>query len=182
MDLFQMAEANSQHLADEFDVLAASLPSPAADLLRQFAAEVAAQGRISINMRPFIAADFVPSGRYYNIHQAVPKAAYALKRTEEELLRKRLKAYFTRRIGFDSAFEGGKRFHYGSLNIGGVGAHRYGTICVVLSAAFPASGAMVSYLKTDSLNGYTDATGAVDVWPVWSAMLRRNPTGSAAPR
>lgn len=163
MDLFQMAEANSQHLADKFDARAASIPSPAADLLQEFAAEVAAQGRISINMRPFIAADFVQSGRYDNIHQSVAEAADFSKRSEEELLRERLDTYFTRRIGFDTAFEGGKRFHYGSLNIGGAGTRRYGTICVVLNAAFSASGGLVSYLKTDSLNGYTDANGTVDL-------------------
>lgn len=162
MDIFAAAQANRNRLDDDFNSLLASCPPPDPDLLQQFVDEVAANGRVAVNMRPWIAADFVQTDRYHNMYSAVAEASELSGRDPIELLREQLGTYFEKRTAFDSTFKRGKQFHYGALNIGGAGATLFGVFCFVMKADFHENTELIVYVKTDSLNGYTAADGTVN--------------------
>jgi len=63
-------------------------------------------------------------------------------------------------LAFDSFFESGLEFRYGALNIGGLGASRFGEYCAIFHEG-PA-GCIHGYLKGDSLNHYMAVGPKVD--------------------
>lgn len=162
LDLLAAAKANVNRLEDQFNTLVASCSPPELGLLQQFANDVVANGRVAINMRPWIAADFVHNNRYQNMYATVAEEAELSGRSPNELLRERLGTFFETRTTFDSSFDRGARFQYGALNIGGAGATRYGIFCVVLNRDFSEDCELVVYLKTDSLSGYMAAGGTLE--------------------
>ena len=162
MDIFVLSNENTVRLEDAFRRLSSGDPTPAPAVLAEFLNVVSANGRVSVNMRPWITADLLQRGKYSNRYEEVDEAAGFSGRPSNELLRERLGIYFKRRTTFDSMFDEGREFKYGALNIGGAGAPRYGTFCVVLKQSFPEGDDRVAYVKNDSLNGYTDEDGIFD--------------------
>jgi hypothetical protein len=162
MDLFDIAQRNAIRLDELFARLMETPPSSSKDNLVAFAEVVRCHGRIAVNMRPWNVVDLVQNNRHLNIYEAADEVATLAGKPRDEILRNRLGDWYVRRTGFDHCFPDGPCFRYGGLNIGGLGATDYGTFCVVLQPGFPADG-RVAYLKTDSLRGYTDASGTVNV-------------------
>lgn len=156
MDLFARSFENKARLEDAFHSRFGENPAPA---FEEFLCEVSNNGRVSMNMRPCIAADLLHRDQYKNMYEAVAEEAALTGRETREILRQRLGKYFEKRIRFDAVFSEGRSFKYGALNIGGVGATRYGSFCVVLKPSFPDR---VAYLKQDSLNRYADEHGNFD--------------------
>lgn len=66
-------------------------------------------------------------------------------------------------MGFDGRFEQGRSFHYGALSIGGMGAARYGNFCMVTSELLLDGSRRVAFVESDSLTGFVDAKGVVDM-------------------
>jgi hypothetical protein len=162
MDLFKLAADNKIPLEEDFKTLKDRCPPPDVGVLDQFVDKVKKDGRISINMRPRIAADFVRSDSYLNMYEAAQEAEELSNRSKDEILRERLGGYYIRRTTFDASFNEGKSFKYGALNIGGIGAPRYGLFCVVLNNDFSKDNAKIAYIKKDSLNHYTSDDGVIN--------------------
>ena len=162
VDLFDLADENARRLDDRFRALEAGSPPPDPGDLRRFEEAVTKHGRVALNMRPWIAAEFVRTGKYLNMNDAVREDAALSGRPENELLRERLGRFYQKRVSFDATFDDGCRFQYGVLNIGSAGPRSYGLFCFVLKKTFPKAGDRVAYLKRDSLNGYVADDGRVD--------------------
>ena len=116
-------------------------------LLDGFAGCIYNTGRISINMRPSVLTDLVARRKYQNIYEWANEHATLSSRSVADILREKLGRYYERRVYFDDSFENGRAFRYGLLNIGGVGADRYGQFCIVLKADFVRADTSVAYLK-----------------------------------
>ena len=162
MDLFAIAQENMARLEEAFRRLSSGDPIPTPTLLAKFLDEVSSKGRVSVNMRPWITADLLQGGKYYNMYEVVDEDAAFSGRDSDELLRERLGKYYKKRTSFARLFEEGHKFRYGALNIGGAGTPSYGPFCVVLKQSFPETSERVAYVKQDSLNGYTDEDGNLD--------------------
>ncbi|MCY2990111.1 MAG: hypothetical protein NTY19_19890 [Planctomycetota bacterium] len=167
MNLFQLAAQNDQELHIRFDE-AKNRSKDGGRQLDVFANCVQSSGRVSINMRPSVMTELVNSGRHQNIYEWAEEQSRLSSRPTAEILREKLGTYFSRRIHFDDAFEEGQRFRYATLNIGGVGPHRYGQFCAVLKPAFVGPNAPIAYLMGDSLRTYMPTETGVD-----TARLRR---------
>jgi hypothetical protein len=162
MDLFDIALRNAMRLDERLARWMATMPSPAKDSLVAFVDVVRCGGRVAVNMRPWNVVDLIENNRHLNMYEAAEEAATLAGKQPDEILRNRLGDWYARRVAFDDCFLDGRCFRYGALNIGGLGATDYGTFCIVMQRGFPSDG-RVAYLKTDSLCGYTDAGGTVDV-------------------
>jgi len=111
---------------------------------------------ISINMKIYNLNNFLISGKYKNRYELIEEEQEALKDrynvdfSVDQVLARRLKEFYLRRTIFDNSFKDGKKFKYGALNIGGVGAsNRYGEACVIIlndSSKKP----NLSFIKNDS--------------------------------
>ncbi|MEA1908833.1 MAG: hypothetical protein U9N43_07385 [Euryarchaeota archaeon] len=93
----------------------------------KFAGFVKDRWTISINMMPSGLLKFLSSGRYKNGYEVTSgdvEMRGKMGETDvsvEQLMEKRLKGYYESRAEFNRVFEGGERFKYGVLNIGGLG-------------------------------------------------------------
>ncbi|WP_295390832.1 hypothetical protein [uncultured Thiodictyon sp.] len=128
MDLFEIARANTAPLEQRTAALQASCPTdgPLATAMAAFVDHIRAQGRIPINMRPWVLSRFLSRGHYQNIYDWATEMADLSGRPRDALLAEKLGTYLTARRTFDGAFADGLCFRYGALNIGGVGPTRYG--------------------------------------------------------
>lgn len=162
MDIFDLASDNAPSLAERFEDVKAKASADEADTLDRFAERVMQDGRVSMNMRPWTLSSLLSTGKHQNMYQWAEEQAGFSGRPLDEILREKLGPYYERRIAFDSAFDDGRLFRYGALNIGGAGATKYGKFCAVLASDFAAGGEDVAYLKFDSLNTYVRAKAEVD--------------------
>jgi hypothetical protein len=162
MDLFDIALKNATRLDELFARLMETMPSPSEETLVAFVDVVRCHGRVAVNMRPWNVVDLIENNRHLNMYEAADEVAILAGKPPDEIMRNRLGDWYSRRTGFANCFQDGRCFRYGALNIGGLGATDYGPFCVVLTPEFPADG-RVAYLKSDSLCGYTDTAGTVDV-------------------
>ncbi|MBK8100296.1 MAG: hypothetical protein IPK26_24610 [Planctomycetes bacterium] len=97
--------------------------------------------------------DFLRTGRRWNVFEWAEQEARKSERTADEHLRERLRDYYQPRVEFERLAGQGTHFHYGALNIGGMGSPRYGRYCVVdrrLPAGMPPDPV---WLIEDSLRG-----------------------------
>ena len=122
--------------------------------LSAFADRVEREGQVGMNMRPMVLLDFLQNDRLMNIHEWAAHKSSRSKKSLDDILREKLGPYFDRRIAFDNHFEGGTRFRYGTLSIGGLGPRQYGEYCAVFKHADVMEQCQVGYLKSDSLNNY----------------------------
>lgn len=154
MDLFTTAAENGARLDERAAALCASLDPSARACFASLSGRVERDGRIGINMRQSVLLSFLRSSTYQNIYEWVRGRARRSPLSEDAILRERLGAFYERRVAFDRAFEGGDRFRYGALNIGGAGATAYGSYCAVVADEAPRARLRAAYLPSDSLATY----------------------------
>jgi hypothetical protein len=138
MNLFQMATDNAGSLEQQAQHLRESNAGDrdASELMDCFVRRVQADGRIGVNMRPWVLARFLSRGIYRNIYGWADEMADLSGGDADAFVGKKLGDYRDKRRAFDAAFEDSERFGYGALTIGGAGAERYGEFCFVAGEAF----------------------------------------------
>ena len=134
-----------------------------ADAIRRFAEVVRANGKLSINMRLWVTANFLCRQPYENIYEFGARMSKLSSRIQDDIFKEKLGSYYRRRIAFDDLLVDGRGLQYAALNIGGMGPSRYGEFCVVFRPEARTGGRRVVYLKADSLNDYTSDAGDVHV-------------------
>ena len=158
MDLFEIAQENIAALERRAAELQASCrgDAPLAAAMAAFVDHIRAQGRISINMRPWVLSRFLSRGHYQNIYDWATEMAALSGRPPDILLAEKLGSYLAARRTFDGAFADGLCFRYGALNIGGTGPTLYGQFCIVARSEYPDDGRGTVYLAGDSLDRYVE--------------------------
>lgn len=154
MNLFTTAASNGSKLEDQVEAVRARLPDSERAILEAFLSRVAEDGRVAINMRQSALLDFLRSGSYQNVYDWARERARRSPASEDEILRERLGDIYEQKVALDSSFEGGDRFRYGSLTIGGAGATPYGSFCAVIGDHAPAELFDVAYLSRGGLESY----------------------------
>lgn len=157
MNLFTIAASNGASFPERIEELRAELPEGERGALDRFTDRALRDGRVAINMRQSVLSSFLATATYQNVYDWAKARARRSTKTEDAILRERLGAFYDRRVAFDRAFEGGERFRYGALNIGGAGATSYGSFCAVIGERAPAELFDVAYLPGDSLKTYLHA-------------------------
>ncbi len=160
-NFLELCERNQDRLSSQFGALLNGADCTTRKTLVEFAEAIKAKGRIGVNMRPMVLLDFLVTDRWFNIHHWAKKMSARGGKPVETILREKLRDYFDRRMAFDGFFESGLEFRYGALNIGGLGAHRFGEYCAILQNE-SLGGCRVGYLKGDSLNQYMEVGLKVD--------------------
>lgn len=151
--LFDLARRASHALAKAFSELAKRTPS-AIDLQQQ----VSTDGRVSVNMKPARLLEFLETGRRTNVFEWAAEVARP-GRSKQAILREHLKGWYPGRTRFEKRYAGGGSFHYGALNIGGLGVPRFGDYCAVTKRDAPATETRLVFLSHDSLKGFHDSSG-----------------------
>jgi hypothetical protein len=154
INLFAIAVANADTLAQSLQDLLTSVPADEAVRLSEFSERIQHDGRISINMRQSVLISFLTFSEHQNVYEWADERSRVGGVPREQILREKLGRYYPRRTAFDSSFEDGERFRYGALNIGGAGAPKYGEFCAVLHHRVSAERSEVAYLRSDSLKTY----------------------------
>ena len=162
VNLFQLAAENEAGIVIRFQE-AKDCSQDGGQLLDDFAACVEGDARVSMNMRPCVLSGLVSGRKHQNMYERAGEQGSLCKRSVEEILAENLGRFFSRRISFDDTFEEGRCFRYGALNIGGVGADRYGIFCAVLSSDFVGPDTSIAYLTDDSLTTYMPNETVVDI-------------------
>lgn len=161
VNLFTLAAANGPALEDRFDRLLTSSSETDAQLLSDFARIVEAEGRVTVNLPLEDCLEFLKTGRQLNIHEWAEEEARRTGHPADQFVLERLRRWYPRRVGFEDRFDGGHRFHYGALSIGGIGPKRYGNCCAVASDRFLEQRDRLAFLERDSLRHFVDDQGAV---------------------
>ena len=169
MDLFTIAAENVPTLEDQFESLISSLAKADAEALGRFFQRLEQEGRVAINMRQMGLLSFLTFGKHQNIYEWAQLRAEKSSRPREEVLREKLGELYEKRVTFDVAFEEGEKFHYGALNIGGLGASHFGEFCIVFKEDPFTADIKIAYLESDSLKSYILPGPAID-----EDRLRRN--------
>jgi hypothetical protein len=159
MNFFSMCAENDPKLGERFQELLRGLGAAEVETLTRFAETVAAGGKIAVNMRPTVLQDLLASGRWFNIHEWAESIVSKSTKTKQVILQEKLQDFYERRIAFDRYFQQGESFRYGALNIGGLGAERFGEFCVVLRQESMMTTTEVGYLQSDSLKTYVTDEG-----------------------
>lgn len=102
-------------------------------------------------------ADGVIDGRSYHVRGAGGRRAQGL-----AAFASAQGAYFARREAFEDLWEHGRRFVYGAVNAGDMGAEDFGPICLVLPYPERQGFAGLGVFPADTVQRYTDAAGTVD--------------------
>lgn len=163
MNLFEIASDNGSRLEQRaWNLRESNAGHPdALDRMDRFVQRVQADGRIGVNMRPWVLARFLSRGVYSNIYGWATEMADLSGGDVETFVAKKLGPYQGKRRSFDLAFEDSERFGYGALTIGGVGAEHYGEFCFVAREAFAQDAQSSAYLRDDSLNDYMAPDGTL---------------------
>lgn len=163
MNIFDLADQNSNNLQEKMQS-GQNDQNPRG----KFAGFVKYRWTISINMKPSDLLKFLSSGRYKNEYEVAISDVEMMKKmggpdvSVKQLRKKRLKSYYESRTKFNRVFEGGERFKYGALNIGGLGPKKYGSYCVVIKRERSKEFSVLAFIKEDSLNSYVDG-GHADI-------------------
>lgn len=131
-------------------------------IISEFHDYVEKNGAISINMRPHVLRTLLTSGKYENIYQLCEKLSIISGKTSDEEMKRLLGPYYIKRISLDKALEIPKTAYYAALNIGGIGASKYGSLCIVLNGLASQKSDTIFIVK-DSLRYYVDDSGSVKV-------------------
>ncbi len=121
--LHRLAEAQRAGLQERLE----AAPNPVEEVARK----VQTQARLSVNMKPSILRAVLKGERHLNMFEYAEREARETGRGVDEILRDRLGDWYTRRIAFEVEMGGGRNFHYHCLNVGGLGAQRFGRLCVI---------------------------------------------------
>jgi hypothetical protein len=170
VDLFQAASDNAAALERRYRAERSAAAPAEAAVWDHFVGRVERDGRLGLNLRQTILVRFLAvGGGYQNIYEQAEELERRTGEPRDVLLRARLKNYYDLRTAFDGALAHGTRFRYGALNLGGLGAVRFGDYCLVFQASYAAGLAALAYLWADSLKTYILPDGTVDL-----AGLRRD--------
>jgi len=133
----------------------------------------------SVNMKPSALRAFLRGEPCRNVFEWAEQEASHSGRDVDDLLRQELKGYYDRRLDFETRAGGGEHFHYCALNMGGMGAPRYGRYCVVDRRTVEDTAPDPVWVAEDSLTGsrFRDASGALlwDRLAEWVAPCRLAP-------
>jgi hypothetical protein len=159
MNIFDMADENSDSLKARYSSLRDKYEAQGnLGTLDEFAKLVRDEWTVSINMDLLAIYDFLVSGRCKNAHEVKEEFAEELGKYDtlkippvEEALKGHLKSYYKPRTVFDRAAENGEKFKYSALNIGGLGAYKYGEFCVVLERGQVEKYSSLAFIREDSL-------------------------------
>jgi len=162
LDLFELAARNDPALKARFESELAKMDRPSNQSVANFAVEVSRKAQISINQRPCDLRDALEEGRFYNIYDVARRIQRRSTSTAGEILEGKLREFAPPRRTFDEVFRHAAKFVYGALNIGGLGATRYGSCCIVFSPARLAKTCELAYLGGDSLKTYFLPSGKLD--------------------
>jgi hypothetical protein len=162
MYIFDMADQNSDSLKTQYNLLKKRYEAQNNfDIFSNFVELVKDKWSFSINMKQWVLNTFLSAGKYENIYEVRREQGEELRSvsdleiSEEQALELHLGGYYNSRVAFDRTFEGGEKFKYGALNIGGPGLKRYGDYCVVLKRKQSEEYSSLAFIKEDSLN-YVD--------------------------
>lgn len=161
INLFKLAQDNSSSLQSRFEDFKGKRPPKELATIERCAELVLTTSRVSMNMRPSVLSELIANGPYQNTYERAQELSELSGRSAEAILRETLREYYDRRIAFDGAFEDGRSFRYGALNIGGPGTTSYAQFCCVLSSSSPVDPGDIAYLKSDSLKNYVGRDNAV---------------------
>jgi hypothetical protein len=114
---------------------------------------VSVGARVSVNMKPATLARFLDGEPRRNIFEVAAEESARTEQTLEEVLRGRLKEWYARRVEFEARAGAGRHFHYGALNVGGMGAPRYGRLCVIDKRPIGTDAPDPVWIAQDSLRG-----------------------------
>ena len=162
MNFAETCRANAPHLAKSFEEAIGAADTATSATLLRFAERIYREGCVGINMRPMVLVDFLDRDDLLNIHEWAERVSARAGKPSVEVLRDKLGPFFERRMTFDRHFDRGLKFRYGALNIGGLGANRFGEYCLVFNHGRIATRCTVGWLKNDSLNYYMTDEPKVD--------------------
>ncbi|MBT9371104.1 hypothetical protein [Rhizobium sp. CSW-27] len=130
--------------------------------LADFNVNVRTSARLSVNMRPHVVLSLLYNGFYENIYQQAKRISSISNRTIDQELQRLLGSYYKKRVSLDSVMEIPENSYYAALNFGGLGAPRYGSICIILGGlAINRNDAV--FIAKDSLNNFVDDDGNVNI-------------------
>ena len=161
MDLFELADDQSTELTARYEKAMQGHADP--QPLQQFASLVLEEWAISLNMKPWDLHSFLSAGEYRNTRQVKQRLREKVKKAGgvpvpmEDAVKRQQWAHYGPRRTFESTFDGGEEFKYGALNIGGLGATRYGRLCAVIAHDSAEEWSSLCFLEHDSLT-YVDGT------------------------
>lgn len=116
------------------------------------------RGHFTCNVKPRVLERILSGEPWRNAFEQAQHDALRMGVEPEEVLRARLKDFYERRVAFEKEAAGGSHFYYGALNVGGMGAPRYGRLCVVFGRCGCEDDGR-SWLHADSLRGAWFADG-----------------------
>lgn len=122
-------------------------------VLQKFVQKVIKDGHVSINMKEDALLGTLED-QYKNIHELSTSKANGSRQAQRNHTKAHLGKFDEKRNTFETCFKDGKSFRYGALNIGSLGALRYGHYCVVLKLDSFETNRKSAYIKADSLNAY----------------------------
>lgn len=164
MDLCELVAQNSEVLQAKFQDLTDQFEQcNLLPLLEAFVEQIKSYGRISINMRQYTLISLLLFKRHQNMYEWVEEREKESPKNREQILKDKLGSYYEARMAFDHFFDDGERFRYGALNIGGLGATKYGEYCVILTKKFLNDCLCLTFLKNDSLKAYILPDFSVDI-------------------
>ena len=149
-NIFDLARTNGPKLKQLGESLIGSMPAPDALRCRKFVAVVERVSRIGINLRPSVLQEVVNGQPYQNTHSWALELSRLSGRSETEILVERLGTFYEARVRFEGLFAASDSFIYGTLNVGGVGASKYGQFCAILRTD-AVEEMQLAYLRRDSL-------------------------------
>jgi len=133
---YQLAQSQRPMLLGHYRSAAQRLAAAGRqDILMKFEAMIA-RGAAAINMSMPSMLQFLASGRWLNIYEAVARETGFKRRALDCEVARRLRELGEPRLAIDRLFRFRRDTHYASLNLGGTGPHaRYGVCCAVFALA-----------------------------------------------
>ena len=117
LNLFELAQQNDDRLKQQFDAYRSRLDDGRKPIIDEFAEQVTANGRISMNMRQSVLAAFLSSGKHQNINEFADAESGRTGESPDTVLKRLLGLYYERRMAYEGRFTEGRSFRYGALNI-----------------------------------------------------------------
>lgn len=130
--------------------------------------QIREHGRFSSNVKPRVLERLLDGEPWRHAFELAQAEAERTGVPVDDVLRGRVK-YFERRVVFEHRAGDGVRFYYGALNVGGMGAPRYGRYCVVLGPC-GCSDDDRAWVNADSLKGawFTEGSDELD----WDRLIQ----------
>jgi hypothetical protein len=126
-------------------------------------------GCFSANCKPATLLRILEGEDWMNAFELAEREAARRGVAPDVALREKLGEFYERRVAFEGRAGAGRHFYYGALNAGGMGAPRYGRLCVVFGPCGRRDDETV-WLSHDSLKGAWFAEGCADL--DWNTLAR----------